>query len=259
MMKETLKNSTRIQSMGGKARAISQKEEAKKRIDTYNENPNLCLNCGKPILAPYGKKLNETKRKKFCCQSCAAQYSNKHRKSIAGWIGDARIDSMDDDYLVDEFSKSNSISEFANRIGYSKSALRNEHVIKRLNDLGLFLEDLNVRNKFNNLTKKEAFDLCKNWQSARSIIAKSARKNYQTSDKPKCCIICGYGNYEVAHIKAVNEFEDDALIKDINFIENLIALCPNHHYEYDNGIIKKEDLINILSNSINEPIDNKAG
>lgn len=46
-------------SAGGKARALLQKEEAKQRIDEYNQNPNLCLCCNKPILAPYDKKLQE--------------------------------------------------------------------------------------------------------------------------------------------------------------------------------------------------------
>ena len=43
-------------SAGGKARALLQKEEAKQRIDEYNQNPNLCLCCNKPILAPYDKQ-----------------------------------------------------------------------------------------------------------------------------------------------------------------------------------------------------------
>lgn len=43
---------------------------------------------------------------------------------------------------------------------------------------------------------------------------------------------------EIAHIKAVSEFEESSTIAEINSIDNLIALCPNHHWEYDNGIIK---------------------
>ena len=38
----------------------------------------------------------------------------------------------------------------------------------------------------------------------------------------------------MAHIKAVSDFNDDTLISEINDIDNLIALCPNHHWEYDN-------------------------
>lgn len=46
---------------------------------------------------------------------------------------------------------------------------------------------------------------------------------------PKCKI-CGYNKHiEVAHIKAVSEFSDSTLISEINDINNLIGLCPNHH------------------------------
>lgn len=50
--------------------------------------------------------------------------------------------------------------------------------------------------------------------------------------------MCGYDKFvEIAHIKAVSEFDESALISDINSIDNLIALCPNHHWEYDNGVL----------------------
>lgn len=34
--------------------------------------------------------------------------------------------------------------------------------------------------------------------------------------------------------KATSDFDDDVLIKEINNINNLIGLCPNHHWEFDN-------------------------
>ena len=72
-------------------------------------------------------------------------------------------------------------------------------------------------------------------KTARSYIQKYARIIYQNSNKPKQCICCNYDkHYEVAHIKAVSDFNDDTLISEINDIDNLIALCPNHHWEYDN-------------------------
>ena len=43
---------------------------------------------------------------------------------------------------------------------------------------------------------------------------------------------------EVAHIKAVADFSDGSTLAEINSINNLIALCPNHHWEYDNGYLK---------------------
>lgn len=84
-------------------------------------------------------------------------------------------------------------------------------------------------------TKGEIFSRCKNWQSARTTIRRHAIKVYDTSDKPKACSSCGYSkHYEVCHVKAVSEFIDEALVEEINSIDNLIALCPNCHWEYDN-------------------------
>lgn len=79
------------------------------------------------------------------------------------------------------------------------------------------------------------FGLRSNWQSARSAIQRRARQTWVASGQSLSCTMCGYDKHvEIAHIKAVHEFSDEALIKEINAIENLIALCPNHHWEFDN-------------------------
>lgn len=99
-------------------------------------------------------------------------------------------------------------------------------------------ERLVKKAKFNYLvgkTKKEIFESHCNWQSARTTIRRHAVKTYELSDKKKACNICGYDkHYEIAHIQAVSDFSDDAKIEDINSIDNLIALCPNCHWEFDN-------------------------
>lgn len=88
------------------------------------------------------------------------------------------------------------------------------------------------------------FDRYDAWQTARSIIQKNARQVYWNSDKPKHCIVCGYSNHiEVAHVKSVSSFDDNSLICEINDIDNLIGLCPNHHWEYDNNILDLSDFI----------------
>lgn len=78
-----------------------------------------------------------------------------------------------------------------------------------------------------------------NWWTKRIPIAKHARKIYTKSDEAKACKICGYDkHYEVCHIKGVAEFDDTVTIEEINNINNLVALCRNHHWEYDKGLIK---------------------
>lgn len=49
------------------------------------------------------------------------------------------------------------------------------------------------------------------------------------------CEVCGYDKYvETAHRRAISSFSDDALLSEVNHPDNLMALCPNHHWEYDN-------------------------
>lgn len=53
----------------------------------------------------------------------------------------------------------------------------------------------------------------------------------------KCCAKCGYNkHFEVCHIKPVASYPPETTIAEINRIENLLPLCPNCHWELDNGI-----------------------
>lgn len=89
------------------------------------------------------------------------------------------------------------------------------------------------------LTKGEIFTRYKTYQSARSAICKHARRTFNIPTKERCCKICGYSNHtDIAHVKSVASFDDAATIAQINSPENLIALCPNHHWEFDSGFIK---------------------
>ena len=49
------------------------------------------------------------------------------------------------------------------------------------------------------------------------------------------CECCGYDkHFEAAHIKPIGSFPLDTPISDINSLENLVSLCPNCHWEFDN-------------------------
>ena len=110
--RRNMNNNKKRGSSGGKARAIIQKEEAKQRIDEYNKNPNLCLYCSNPILAPYDKKLRETTIKKFCSKSCAAKYNNHGNIKNFNGINNivSKIDNLTDDEILEAFNKSNNIT-----------------------------------------------------------------------------------------------------------------------------------------------------
>jgi len=50
------------------------------------------------------------------------------------------------------------------------------------------------------------------------------------------CAVCGYDlHVEVCHIKDIKWYPDDTLVAVINHLDNLVALCKNHHWEFDSG------------------------
>lgn len=68
-------------------------------------------------------------------------------------------------------------------------------------------------------------------------IRDNAKCLYKRSDKPKKCL-CGYDkHYEVCHIKAIKDFDKNTPISVVNSLNNLVALCPNCHWEFDHNIL----------------------
>lgn len=90
------------------------------------------------------------------------------------------------------------------------------------------------RSKSENLTLKDL--LCKT-QYRSSIYVRVRLHARQVANKQnwKCCSKCGYDKHiEIAHIKAISSYNDDASLSEINDVSNLIPLCPNCHWEFDN-------------------------
>jgi hypothetical protein len=111
---------------------------------------------------------------------------------------------------------------------------RNSRRTRRKNEGNKKIDRIDI----SKLTKGELFSRYKTYQSARSTICKNARRVYFNSEKEKRCFECGYDRkIDIAHIKSVSSFSLDSRIEEINHIGNLIALCPNHHGEFDDGIL----------------------
>lgn len=166
----------------------------------YFEKPNICLYCNK-IISIENKKITEIRKKKFCDHSCSIRYYH------------------------------------SNNIKIKTCQTCKKETSKNIKKCLECKEQENILYLFT--TKKSLFSRCKNWQSARSTIQKMARKIFKNSNKPKQCNICKYNkHYEVCHIKSVSSFNEDSTLLEINAIENLIALCPTHHWEFDNKILK---------------------
>lgn len=59
------------------------------------------------------------------------------------------------------------------------------------------------------------------------------------------CLHCGYDKHvELAHIRDISSFPDDTPLSVINSESNVIPLCPNCHWEFDN--LPRPDAYRIL-------------
>lgn len=51
------------------------------------------------------------------------------------------------------------------------------------------------------------------------------------------CERCGYDKHvEIAHIRSISDFPETAMLSKVNARSNLMALCPNCHWEFDHGL-----------------------
>ena len=75
--------------------------------------------------------------------------------------------------------------------------------------------------------------------STYSLIRSRARNIMQG----KVCERCGYSiHVEICHIKPINKFPLDAKLSEINHPDNLVALCRNHHWEFDRGLLTLDQI-----------------
>ena len=81
-------------------------------------------------------------------------------------------------------------------------------------------------------------------QQYAAQIRSLARTAYRKSNRPKACAVCGYAtHYEVCHIKPINGFAPTDFVASVNALDNLVALCPNHHWEFDHGLLTTDFIL----------------
>lgn len=57
------------------------------------------------------------------------------------------------------------------------------------------------------------------------------------------CQVCGYSHHvELAHIKAITSYPGNTPIGVVNDPSNILVLCRNHHWEFDNGILSLDQI-----------------
>lgn len=213
------------QSAGGKASAIIQRQ---KSLEDYYNKPNYCLFCNKLISVPWQSKVAEIKKKKFCNRSCAASFNNS--------LNPKRKSKQLSTTFCTRCNCSITLSPKKDG-GFNNRKLCD--LCLSLNRAETLTGNKGIENLLLSQTKGSLYKRRKNWQSANSTLRRDSRQVYAGSGFLLVCKICAYDKYvEICHIKPVKDFSDDAKISEINNITNLVALCPNHHWEFDNGFRK---------------------
>lgn len=75
-------------------------------------------------------------------------------------------------------------------------------------------------------------------KSSAFALVRSRARNVLKKTAPHKCVNCGYDKHiEACHRIAIAKFSSDTKLSVINDPTNLIALCPNCHWEFDNGFL----------------------
>jgi len=159
----------------------------------------MCDKCGKKF-NKFPSQIKKTKGN-FCSSSCAASFNNKKYPK-----------------------RHNEGSCVSCNTGISKRKIYCNECLPNKEIDWSNISYLEIRRRYN--------------YQKNSLIRMLARRCYRKLGAPKRCAVCGYSkHYNVCHRKPVHSFDPGALISEINDIRNLVALCPNHHWEFDNGLL----------------------
>jgi hypothetical protein len=71
-----------------------------------------------------------------------------------------------------------------------------------------------------------------------AVLRNDARRVYRRSGRPLVCAVCGYSTHvEVCYKHSIERFPETTLISEVNALDNLVCLCPNHHWELDHDLL----------------------
>lgn len=160
-------------------------------------------------------ELKRRDQKKFCSRSCAAKHNNTaFPKRIAELI---KCKSPVCDQMIKKGKStahcSNCISLKRHLRGNDRSEATIEEMVTRLGS-----------NRYDQI------------RTHAHTLFKSQRAN-------PLCQCCGYNKHiELCHIHPIASFSKDTKLKVVNARENILFLCPNCHWEYDNGMISLQDI-----------------
>lgn len=155
---------------------------------------------------------NPTANPKFCSRSCATAYNNRAQSKR---------------------KRVNTCQECKTPIHRNRTYCRTCWQQKRIAQMNHTLSDTTLITEYGQRTYQ---------RNAR--IRDWARRIYANSGRPYVCVNCGYDKHvEVCHIQAIKSFPEETPLNIVNSLENLVALCPNCHWEFDNGLLQANAIV----------------
>lgn len=153
-----------------------------------------CTNCGK-----------ETDNPKFCSRSCSATYTNKLNPKRKLTRVCTECDSVVKSYRHTRCEE------------HWKIYQDNKHKNKTI---GEYRKHLSVLGRPSSWTHSHIRSFARSWLKHLTLLP---------------CAHCGYDKHvELAHIRAVSDYPDSTPLSEVNSEDNVIQLCPNCHWEFDN-------------------------
>lgn len=153
----------------------------------------------------------ETENPKFCSKSCSAKFNNK---------------------------------KFPKRKTNKKCASCDNFVKNWRTTLCEFHHNEYIQNRFEYIKEKTLFEY---WgkeslktlhKSSKNVHIRLLAKSHFKHLTKLPCHHCGYDKHvELCHIKPISSFNETNKVKEVNCEDNLIQLCPNCHWEFDNGLL----------------------
>jgi predicted nucleic acid-binding Zn ribbon protein len=84
-----------------------------------------------------------------------------------------------------------------------------------------------------------SLDATKNSNDGKNAYIRShSRALYRKSQRPYVCCLCEYSKHvDICHVKDIRSYPDGTSYLIINHPSNIIALCKNHHWEFDHDML----------------------
>jgi hypothetical protein len=170
------------------------------------QHETTCLNCDKTFT-----KINSNR---FCSRKCGKEFAVEDKIVIQG--------SQTKRFCI----------RCNTREVFNKKRICDSCYSKELSPIRVL-----SLNGYQGITLEDLKASAKNNHQFQTKLRTHSRKTYFDSNRPKICDHCGYNKHvDVCHIQDVKNFHPDTLITVVNSLDNLVAFCPKHHWEFDHNI-----------------------